>query len=88
MSGLDILDSEADVYALADAAEVIVQGDAFFDRGEGVTIINLHKPSEIANFYNHKLVETNMCDIEAYKVNKLYQANVKYMEKDYSVSER
>ena len=34
MSGLDILDSKVDVYALADAAEVIVQGYAFFDRGE------------------------------------------------------
>ena len=34
MSGLDILDSKVDVYALADAAEVIVQGYAFFDRGD------------------------------------------------------
>lgn len=54
----------------------------FFDRGDSVTIINLHKPNEIARFYNNELVETNMDDIEAYKVNKLYQANVKYMEKD------
>lgn len=75
MSGSDILYSKADVYALADAAEVIVQGYAFFDRGDSVTIINLHKPNEIARFYNNEL-------IEAYKVNKLYQANVKYMEKD------
>ena len=50
MSGSDILDSKADVYALADAAEVIVQGYAFFDRGDSVTIINLHKPNEIARF--------------------------------------
>ena len=42
----------------------------------------LHKPNEIARFYNNELIETNMDDIEAYKVNKLYQANVKYMEKD------
>ena len=39
MSGSDILDSKADIYALADAAEVIVQGYAFFDRGDSVTII-------------------------------------------------
>ena len=84
MSGSDILDSKADIYALADAAEVIVQGYAFFDRGDSVTIINLHKPNEIARFYNNELIETNMDDIEAYKVNKLYQANVKYMEKDYA----
>ena len=86
MSGLDILDNNVDVYALADAAEVIVQGYAFFDRAEGVTIINLHKPDHIAYFYNNEIVETTMDDIEAYKVNKLYQANVKYMEKDYSIS--
>lgn len=72
----------ADVQKLADAAEVIVQGYAFIDRGEGVTVINLHKPDHAAYFYNHELVETNMDDIEAYKVNKLYQANVKYMEED------
>lgn len=82
MSGSDILDSKADIYALADAAEVIVQGYAFFDRGDSVTIINLHKLSEITSFYNNELIEANMDYIEAYKVNKLYQANVKYMEKD------
>ena len=68
----------ADVQKLADAAEVIVQGYAFIDRGEGVTVINLHKPDHAAYFYNHELVETNMDDIERIKSNKLYQANVKY----------
>ena len=52
---------------LADAAEVIVQGYAFIDRGEGVTVINLHKPDHAAYFYNHELVETNMDDIERIK---------------------
>ena len=55
----------ADVQKLADAAEVIVQGYAFIDRGEGVTVINLHKPDHAAYFYNNELVETNMDDIEA-----------------------
>jgi hypothetical protein len=41
-----------DVEKLAAAAEVIVQGYAFIDRGEGVTIINLHKPDHAAYFYN------------------------------------
>ena len=54
----------ADVQKLADAAEVIVQGYAFIDRGEGVTVINLHKPDHAAYFYNNELVETNMDDIE------------------------
>ena len=74
----------ADVQKLADAAEVIVQGYAFIDRGEGVTVINFHKPDHAAYFYNNELVETNMHDFEAYKVNKLYQPNEKYMEKDYA----
>ena len=73
-----------DVEKLADAAEVIVQGYAFIDRGEGVTVINLHKPDHAAYFYNNELVETNMADIEAYKVTKLSHANIKYMEKDYA----
>lgn len=73
-----------DVEKLAAAAEVIVQGYAFIDIGEGVTIINLHKPDHAAYFYNGELVETTMDDIEAYKVNKLYQANVKYMEREYA----
>ena len=51
-----------DVEKLADAAEVIVQGYAFIDRGEGVTVINLHKPDHAAYFYNNELVETNMDD--------------------------
>ena len=43
-----------DVEKLADAAEVIVQGYAFIDRGEGVTVINLHKPDHAAYFYNNR----------------------------------
>ena len=33
-----------DVKKLADEAEVIVQGYAFIPKGEGITIIDLHRP--------------------------------------------
>lgn len=73
-----------DVQKLADAADVIVQGYAFIDRGEGISVVNLHKPDHAAYFYNDELIETTMDEIEAYKVNKLYRDNVKYMEKYYA----
>lgn len=73
-----------DVQKLADAADVIVQGYAFIDRGEGISVVNLHKPDHVAYFYNDELIETTMDEIEAYKVNKLYRDNVKYMEKYYA----
>lgn len=71
----------SDAKTLAEAAEIIVQGYAFIDRGEGVTVINLHKPEHAAYFYNDELVETDMDEIEAYKVARLYRNNVKYMER-------
>jgi len=79
MSGSDILDSKADVYALADVAEVIVQGYAFFDRGDSVTIINLHKPNEFARFYNNELIETNMDDQELHKMLQVYNRNKEFL---------
>lgn len=73
-----------DVQKLADAADIIVQGYAFIDREEGVSVVNLHRPDHAAYFYNDELIETTMDDIEAYKVSKLYRDNVKYMEKNYA----
>ena len=70
-----------DVKKLADEAEVIVQGYAFIPKGEGITIIDLHKTEHAAYFYNDEIVETSMDEIEAFKVTKLYRNNVKYMEK-------
>ena len=49
-----------DVKKLADEAEVIVQGYAFIPKGEGITIIDLHKPEHAAYFYNDEIVETSM----------------------------
>lgn len=73
-----------DIQKLADAADIIVQGYAFIDREEGVSVVNLHKPDHAAYFYNDELIETTMDDIEAYKVSKLYRDNVKYMERNYA----
>ena len=73
-----------DIKKLADEADVIVQGYAFIAKGEGITIIDLHRPEHAAYFYNDELVETYMDEIEAFKVTKLYKDNVKYMEKNYA----
>ena len=69
-----------DIEKLADEAEVIVQGYAFFRKGDGIHIIDLHRPTNYAHFSKDELVKTNMDDIEAFKVTKLYRNNVKYME--------
>ena len=69
---------------LANAADIIVQGYAFIDKGEGITVINLHNTKHAAYFYNDEMVEITMDDIEAYKVSKLYKDNVKYMERNYA----
>ena len=73
-----------DIKKLADEADVIVQGYAFIAKGEGIAIIDLHRPEHAAYFYNDELVETSMDEIEAFKVTKLYKDNVKYMEKNYA----
>ena len=73
-----------DIKKLADEADVIVRGYAFIAKGEGITIIDLHRPEHAAYFYNDELVETSMDEIEAFKVTKLYKDNVKYMEKNYA----
>ena len=73
-----------DIKKLADEADVIVQGYAFIAKGEGITIIDLHRPEHAAYFYNDELVETSMDEIEAFKVTKLYKDNVKYMGKNYA----
>ncbi|MCI7477277.1 MAG: hypothetical protein MSA77_03470 [Selenomonadales bacterium] len=72
------------VETLADEAEVIVGGYAFFDRNDGVTIINLHNTDKAAFFYNDEMIENTMDDIEAFKVKKIYQNNKKYMERYYA----
>lgn len=69
---------------LADEAELIVGGYAFFDKNDGVTIINLHNTDKAAFFFNDEMIETTMDDIEAFKVNMIYQKNKKYLEKYYA----
>ena len=64
-----------DVKKLADEAEVIVQGYAFIPKGEGITIIDLHKPEHAAYFYNDEIVETSMDEIEAFKVTASLRAD-------------
>ena len=75
---------QLDIKKIADVADMIINGYAYTQEGKYIRMLNLNKPNHAAVIYDNKIVETNMDDIEAYKVNKLYQANVKYMEKDYA----
>ena len=68
-----------DIKKLADEADVIVQGYAFIAKGEGITIIDLHRPEHAAYFYNDELVETSMDEIEAFKVTKLYKDTMLFL---------
>ena len=65
---------------LANAADIIVQGYAFIDKGEGITVINLHNTKHAAYFYNDEMVETTMDDIEIQIVKDYYEKNKKFME--------
>ena len=69
---------------IADNANMIINGYAYTKDGDYIRVLNLNCLNNAAVIYKDEIVETNMDDIEAYKVNKLYQANVKYMEKDYA----
>ena len=69
---------------VADNANMIINGYAYTKDGDYIRVLNLNCLNNAAVIYKDEIVETNMDDIEAYKVNKLYQANVKYMEKDYA----
>ena len=51
-----------DIEKLADEAEVIVQGYAFFRKGDGIHIIDLHRPTNYAHFSKDELVKTLMDD--------------------------
>ena len=72
------------VEQLADSAEMIIQGYAFIIRNDGITVINLHNLEHAAFIYNNEIVETTMDDIEAYKVQQLYDKNKQYLGGKYA----
>lgn len=72
------------VEQLANDAQMIIQGYAFIPRNDGITVINLHNLEHAAFIFNDEIIETTMDEIEAYKVQKLYDSNKQYLEAEYA----
>lgn len=67
--------------AIADSADVIVNGYAFRREEEKVYILNLNKPDRAAHMtLSGEVLETSMDDIELEIVREYLQRNRKYME--------
>ena len=70
-----------DIKAIADRADIIVNGYAFEQQPDGIHVLNLNSPDK-ATVFNEDLeaIETTMDDIEISIVLKYLMANLKYME--------
>lgn len=70
-----------ELMAVADAADVIVNGYAFQQKAELVFVLNLNKPDSAAVMrLSGEVLETSMDDIELAIVQDYLQKNLKYME--------
>ena len=70
-----------DVLAVADAANVIVNGYAFTKAGDAVKVLNLNRPVKAAYLSRSgEVLETSMDDVELDIVLEYYHRNRKYME--------
>lgn len=69
------------VKRLADDADMIVNGYAFYITDMGYKIINLGNPLKSVNLsFDNDLLETTMDDIEISIVKKYLRKNKKYLE--------
>ena len=69
------------IFEIADAAQVIVNGYAFTKDGGNVKVLNLNRPEKAAYLsQSGEVFETSMDDIELDIVLEYYQRNRKYME--------
>ena len=69
------------ILEVADAAEVIVNGDAFTKDGTNVKVLNLNRPDKAAVLSKDgEVLETSMDDVELDIVVDYYKRNRKYME--------
>ena len=67
--------------AIADNADVIVNGYAFTKSNDRISVLNLNKPDRAAVLRpSGEVLETSMDDIELSIVTEYLQRNVKYME--------
>ena len=67
--------------AIADNADVIVNGYAFTKSDDRIFVLNLNKPDRAAVLRSSgEVLETSMDDIELSIVTEYLQRNLKYME--------
>ena len=67
--------------AIADNADVIVNGYAFTKADDRIFVLNLNKPDRAAVLRSSgEVLETSMDDIELSIVTEYLQRNLKYME--------
>lgn len=74
--------SERDVHLLAEKADMIVRGYAFFRRKDGyIGILNLEHPDcAMVVSRDAEMIETNMDEIEQAIVIELCRKNLQFME--------
>lgn len=67
--------------AIADNADVIINGYAFTQKGENVSVLNLNRPDKASVLSKSGVVlETSMDDIELEIVRTYLARSLKYME--------
>ena len=72
-----------DIKKLADEADVIINGYAFFKHELGVRVLNLNNTSSAAVFSReNEMLETTMDDIEIAIVRDYLERSWKYMENE------
>jgi len=72
-----------DIKELADKADVIINGHAFFKHELGVQVLNLNNTVRAAVFSReNEMLETTMDDIEVSLVKEYVERSWKYMENE------
>ncbi len=70
-----------DIKAVADKADIIVNGYAFTRNGECIQVLNLNSPNKAVVYgTDGEVLETTMDDIELSIASRYLQQNKKYME--------
>lgn len=70
----------AKLQAIADAADIIVNGYCFTQTEAGISVLNLNAPDKAALLKsNGEMIETSMDDIELEIVRDYLKRNLKYM---------
>ncbi len=70
-----------DIQAVADKADIIINGYAFTREQDQIHVLNLNSPDKAAVFSTDgQVLETTMDDIELSIASRYLQQNLKYME--------